>query len=395
MDVSSQLSGRIADVFVDFNDAVKAGQPLARLDQDMFVARVNETKAALAVARANVQVEQAAVERARAAVANAHIAQKIAASESASVQARQGEAEREFQRKAELVRTGTVSERDLGQARTLRDTGVADLRASVEQVELKSQAIAIADAELRMAEANARNAEAVVSQRQATLDQAESDLARTVLRAPIDGVIVKRDLNPGQTVAVSLDARTLFTIVNDLGAMTVHAKIDEADIGSLRVGQVAHFTVDAYPERTFTGGVTQIRKSPEVVQNVVTYTAIVSAPNPQLMLLPGMTATLQIVTSDTGDILKIPNQALHFQPAGAPPIAAGATTLSRSPTPNSALVWVLDKERRPARVAISIGRNDDSSTELVSGPLREAQPLIIGIANSGAGTRPWNIRLGF
>jgi len=241
-----------------------------------------------------------------------------------SVQARQSEAEREFQRKTELIRTGTASERDLGQARTMRDTGVADLRASVEQVELKAEAIAIAEAELRMAEANVKNADAVTSQRQAALAQAELDLARTVLRAPIDGVIIKRDVNPGQTVAVSLDARTLFTIANDLKAMSVHGKIDEADIGRLKVGQVARFTVDAYPDRTFAGRVTQIRKSPELVQNVVTYTAIISAPNPELLLFPGMTAMLRIVVSDTGENPEDPQSGVAI------PAAAGGLGERRS-----------------------------------------------------------------
>ena len=158
-----------------------------------------------------------------------------------------------------------------------------------------------------MAVANLENAEAVIEQKQAAVDQAELDLKRTVVRSPIDGVIVKRDVNPGQTIAVSLEAMTLFKIANNLDSMEVHGKIDEADIGKLKAGQSARFTVDAYPDRTFTGKVLQIRKASEVVQNVVTYTAVISAPNPELLLLPGMTAELRILVSDTGDVLKIPN----------------------------------------------------------------------------------------
>src|SRR5260370_11334521 len=159
-------------------------------------------------------------------------------------------------------------------------------------LKMKAEAIAIAEAEQHMAEANVENAQAVVEQRQAALDQARLDLDRTVLRAPIDGIIIKRDVNPGQTVAVSLEAKTLFKIANDLREMEVHGKIDEADVGQLKGGQTALFTVDAYPDRTFSGQVLQIRKSPEVVQNVVTYTTIVSAPNPDLLLRPGMTPRL-------------------------------------------------------------------------------------------------------
>ena len=135
-------------------------------------------------------------------------------------------------------------------------------------------------------QANVQNAEAVVEQRQAALEQAELDLARTVIRAPIDGVIIKRDVNPGQTVAVTLEAKTLFKIAQDLREMEVRGKIDEADVGRLQVGQTTRFTVDAYPDRIFSGRVLQIRKSPEVVQNVVTYTAIVSAPTPTCCSCP-------------------------------------------------------------------------------------------------------------
>jgi len=295
VDVSSQLSGRIAEVFVSFNDTVTAGRPIAQIDPEIFAARVNEAKAALKVARATAQVQKAALERAAVAMTNAQTAEKLAEDQSAADKVRQDEAEREFLRKFALARTGSGTERDLSQARALRDAGAAGLRASLEQIQMKAEAIAIAEAEKHMAEANLENADAVVEQRQAAVDQAEVDLDRTVLRAPIDGIIIKRDVNPGQTVAVSLEAKTLFKIANDLREMEVHGKIDEADVGQLKVGQTARFNVDAYPDRTFSGRVVQIRKSPEVVQNVVTYTAIVSAPNPELLLLPGMTAQLRIL----------------------------------------------------------------------------------------------------
>jgi HlyD family secretion protein len=395
VDVSSQLSGRIAEVLVDFNDSVKAGQPLARLDQDIFAARVSETRAAVMVAKANLQLTQAAAERAKTAVDNAWTAQRISEAQSAAVQARQSEAEKELQRQADLARTGVVSVRDLGQARATRNAGAADVRASVEQVELKSEAIAMAEAESRMAEANVHNAEAITQQQQATLDQAELDLARTVVRAPIDGMIIKRDINPGQTVAVSLDAKTLFTIANDLRWMAVHGKIDEADVGRLKVGQVAQFSVDAYPDWTFTGRVLQIRKNPEVVQNVVTYTAIVSAPNPDLLLYPGMTATLRIVVSDTEETLKIPNQALRFRPPEAA-LGTGAQIDNATGLPSgSATVWVVDRAGHPAPVTIRTGSSDENDTELRAGPLSEGQPLIIGVASSHTRTGPWGIRLGF
>jgi HlyD family secretion protein len=391
VDVSSQLSGRIAEVFVNFNDAVTAGQPIAQIDQEIFAARVNEARAALRVARATAQVQKAALERAMVAVANAQTAEKLAEDQSAANKARQDEAEREFLRKLALSRTGSGTERDLSQARALRDAGGADLRASLEQIQMKAEAIAIAEAEKHMAEANLENADAVVEQRQAAVDQAEVDLDRTVLRAPIDGIIIKRDVNPGQTVAVSLEAKTLFKIANDLREMEVHGKIDEADVGQLKVGQTAQFTVDAYPDRTFSGQVLQIRKSPEVVQNVVTYTTIVSAPNPDLLLLPGMTAQLRIVVSDARGILKIPSQALRFRPNDASP----PTDHQSANQATSATVWLVGNDGRPKPVTVKPGVTDDNSAELLEGAIAVNQQVIVGIANSQKQRKYFGLRLGF
>lgn len=382
VDVSSQLSGRIADVFVDFNDVVKAGQPLARLDQEIFTARVNEARAALMVAQASIILEQSAAQRAKGAIDSARTAHNIAQSQLVASDARQGEAERDLQRQTVLVRTGAVSDRDFGRARASRDAGAAEMRAAAQQVELKSQAIAMAEAELRMAEARVLNAEAIRDQQQATLSQAELDLARTVLRAPIDGVIIKRDINPGQTVAVSLDAKTLFTIANDLRGMVVHGKIDEADVGQIKVGQDARFTVDAYPDRTFSGRVLQVRKSPEIVQNVVTYTAIISAANPELLLYPGMTALLRIVVADSVASLTIPNEALRFHPPNTMPGA-------------SATVWVVDTSGRPSPVTVDVGAGDDRRTAVRDGKLTEGQALIVGMTDPHSKSGSWGIRLGF
>jgi HlyD family secretion protein len=395
VDVSSQLSGRIAEVFVNFNDAVTAGQPIAQIDQEIFAARVNEAKAALSVARAAAQVAKAALERAKVAVTNAQTAKKLAEAQSAANQARQDEAERELQRKLQLARTGSGTERDLSQVRAVRDAGAADLRASIEQIQMKAEAIAIAEAENLMADANLQNAHAVVEQRQAALDQARLDLDHTVLRAPIDGIIIKRDVNPGQTVAVSLEAKTLFKIANDLRQMEVHGKIDEADVGQLKPGQTAQFTVDAYPDRTFSGQVLQVRKAPEVVQNVVTYTTMISAPNPDLLLLPGMTAQLRIVVSDTGGILKIPSQALRFRPNGAAP-ASGRQSADQVASPKaSATVWLIGDNGRPSPVAVKLGASDDNGAALLDDSLKEGQQVIIGVANSQNRSGYFGVRLGF
>jgi HlyD family secretion protein len=394
VDVSSQLSGRISEVLVNFNDQVKAGQPIARVDPEIFAARVNEAKAVLKVAKATALVQQASVERARAALLNAGLAQKMAEAKATVSQVKLEHAEREFKRKLELARGGNVAERDLTQAQALRDTSTAELRASVEERNMRAEAIAIAEAELRMAEANLVNANAVVEQREAGLQQAEVDLERTVIRAPIDGVILKRDVNPGQTVAVTLEAKTLFKIAQDLREMEVRGKIDEADVGRVQVGQTVRFTVDAYPERVFAGRVMQIRKSPEVTQNVVTYTAVVSAPNPDLLLLPGMTAVLRIAFSDTGETLKIPNQALRFRPSGSGRVV-GKNAASSGTGQSTATVWAIGNDGAPVAVNVALGASDENSTQALKGALHEGQRLIVGVATPQSRTGIFGLRLGF
>ena len=182
---------------------------------------------------------------------------------------------------------------------------------------------------------------------------------------------------------------------NDLREMEVHGKIDEADVGQLKVGQPAQFTVDAYPDRTFIGRVLQVRKSPEVVQNVVTYTTIISAPNPELLLLPGMTAQLRIAVSDTGDILKIPSQALRFRPNGSGPTSGRQSRSQLASSAASATVWLVGDEGRPKPVAVKLGASDDDSTALLESPLVEGQQVIIGVANSKNQRGYFGIRLGF
>ena len=393
--VSSQLSGQVAQVFVNFNDVVKAGEPLAQLDQESFLARVKEERAALKIATATANLQRATVERAKLAVVSASSDQSLTEALAAAAQAKQDEAERELERKTKLASTGSGSERDLSQARAARDSGSAELRAVLEQVKMKAEAVQIAEADVRIAEADLDNAEGVIEQKQAALDQAELDLKHTVLRSPIDGVIISRNVDPGQTIAVSLEASTLFVIANNLNSMEVHGRIDEADIGKLRVGQTARFNVDAYPDRTFAGTVLQIRKASEVVQNVVTYTAIVSADNSERLLLPNMTAELSIAVADTGETLKVPNQALRFHPdttdkAPQPHAPQAATSSPRT----SATVWVVGDDGSPRPITVEVGLSDDKSTQLLKGALVEGQSLIVGVSNSPGPSRFLGIRMG-
>jgi HlyD family secretion protein len=259
-----------------------------------------------------------------------------------------------------------------------------------EQIELKGQAIDIAQAEVAMAEANLINAQAVVEQKQAALDQAEVDRKRTEIRSPIDGVIIKRDVNPGQTVAVTLEAKTLFKIAQDLKEMEVRGRIDEADVGKLKIGQPTIFTVDAYPDRTFEGRVLQIRKAAEVTQNVVTYTAIVSAPNPDVLLLPGMTAVLRIKVSESESSLKVPNQALRMRPSRGK--ATNVEPASNAPARGT--VWVT-VDGAPVPVGVQLGAADENSTQILGGAIHEGQQVIVGVATPRSRAGFLGLRLGF
>jgi HlyD family secretion protein len=177
--------------------------------------------------------------------------------------------------------------------------------------------------------------------------------------------------------------------------MEVHGKIDEADIGKLKAGQTARFSVDAYPDRTFTGKVLQIRKAPETVQNVVTYTAVISAPNPELLLLPGMTAELRILVSDTANVLKIPNQALRFRPELTDFNLERQVEQQGSSAGSKATIWIVGRDGHPAPITVHLGQSDDNSTQLLDGPLTKGQPLIVGMGTPQVRTGFLGLRLGF
>ncbi|HXG02459.1 MAG TPA: efflux RND transporter periplasmic adaptor subunit, partial [Candidatus Binatia bacterium] len=250
---------------------------------------------------------------------------------------------------------------------------------------------------------------AQVKQKEAALRQAEVDLEHTTIRAPVDGVVVSRQVDVGQTVAASLQAPTLFTIAQDLTRMQVDTSVDEADIGRVRLDGPAVFTVDAFPGETFRGRVVQIRKAAQVVQNVVTYTVVVAVDNPQQRLLPGMTANVKLVVADKAEVLKVPNAALRFRPAGADPAepnrvpgsrgrpgperrgprdGASADRRSTPEEQTAGRVWVLGPDGRPRAVPVTLGITDGSATEVVAGELREGQEVIVGTMSAPAPTRP-------
>lgn len=278
--VGSQLSGQIQALKVDFNSEVKEGDELATLDAKTFAAKVAQAKADLAAAQAQILNQQAALQKGEAVLR---------------------QAERATVRQQTLARTGVTSAAAL-------DTATRDAD--------------VARAEIAVAKAQIENAKAVVAQRQAQLEQAQIDLDRTTIRSPIDGTVISRTIDVGQTVAASLQAPELFKIAQDLRRIRIEAQVNEADVGSIAEGNAVEFTVDAYPERRFAGKVTQVRLAAVELNNVVTYTVIIEASNDDRKLFPGMTANAQVESARKDGALRISLDSLRFKPREGTPGAA-------------------------------------------------------------------------
>lgn len=333
VDVSSQLSGRIDEVYVDFNDQVAEGDSLARLDPQRFQSRVEELTAALAIAEAELLSTEAALEGA---------------------QARYEEDERDYLRRKDLSVNGSVSESEVSKALAVKLQSASALKTLTASRAIKKAKIDAAQASLR---------------------QAQIDLDRTDIRSPIAGVVIKRSIEPGQTVAASLSAPELFTIANDLSAIELHARVDEADIGKVEKNQAVTFTVDAYPERSLQGTVTQIRKAPEISQNVVAYSVVIEAANLNELMLPGMTALAEIITARKENVLQIPNAALRFRMPGRllPPEFDQSELSSSQPG-----VWVSRGSGNYKRISLQIGYSDGDFSEIISGDLAAGDQVIVG-----------------
>jgi HlyD family secretion protein len=395
VEVGTELSGQVAELLVDFNDEVKTDQVIARLDQRSFEARVREARAALAISEAGVRMQEAAVERARSGVARAETRRLVFAARTDNARIALAKADRDLERTGGLKQKGAVAASVFEDVQSERDTVAVDLRSAEAEQAVHEQEVAIAHADLLEEEARLANARGIVLQQQAALDLAEIELDRATIRSPIDGVIIGRNIDRGQTLTASL-APVLFKIAHDLGEMEVHAKIDEADIGRIQLGQRAVFSVDSFPHRSFDGTVVQIRKAPEIVRNVVVYTVLIATSNPDLLLLPGMTAVAQIITSKLDGVLKVPNAALRFTPPDGPEGAAGGEVpADEGLAGNPGTVWVLDADGRPSAVRIGTGTGDATATELVSGPLEEGQPVIVAHRTAApGGLRFFGLRLG-
>jgi len=282
VEVGSQVSGQIKEILVDFNTKVSKDQLLAIIDPQSFESRVLQNTADFQVANSNVIVQQANIDRAKANLRRARL---------------------EYERAEPLSSKGTLSISELDTALAAFDSAKADLT---------------------MAEAQLENAHATRDQRQASLKSVEIDLERTKIRSPIDGVVIERAVDQGQTVAASLSSPVLFYIAQDLTDIQIEANVDEADIGNVSEGNEVTFSVDAFPDSEFKGSVNQVRLAPNEANNVVTYTVIITAKNPGRKLLPGMTAIVEIVTGRSENVLRVSNDAIRFKPAADSDLAKKA-----------------------------------------------------------------------
>ena len=354
--VGSQVTGKIQSLHADFNSIVKAGEVVARIDPAVYEARRDQAAATLANA-------QAALTKARVDLA---------------------QRKRELDRVKSLLGQQFVSQNDVDVAATAYEGAQAQIDVSSAQVK----------------------------QAQASLDAAELDLKYTVIRSPVNGIVIARNVEVGQTVTAGFQTPTLFLIALDLTQMQVDTNVSESDIGGIVEGKEASFTVDAYPGEQFRGRVRQVRNAPISVQNVVTYNVVVGVDNRDLRLKPGMTANVSIIVARKEQVLKVPNAALRFTPPkseradgqgagmggdqGAPGSRAALPTVtSGGPPALTKAVWELNPSGDPEPVPIQVGVSDGTATEVVSGKLKEGDAVIVGIELPRSGRNPHALPPGF
>jgi HlyD family secretion protein len=325
VEVGSEVSGTIKNIYVDYNSRVKKGQALAELDRATFEDAVKQNEASYRVALAEMDKAKVALD----------------------------EAKKTYDRMLDLFKKKMIAEQDKDDSETQYQTAKDDVKVALDGVE----------------------------EAKAELESSRVDLNNTVIRSPIDGIVFSRDVNVGQTVAARFQTPVLFRIADDLSKMRVDVDVDEADVGKVKEGQRVRFSVEAFPEETFFGQVIQIRDEPDTSEDVVTYTTLVEIENPDSKLMPGMTATVSIVTAEAKNVLKIPNSALRYRPAvrsGLGSKSANASDLKPSPGKKATFVWVQGTNKKLTPVLIKTGITDSVYTEVLSGDLREGDVIVTG-----------------
>ena len=371
VEVGSQLSGQIVSMQADYNDVVSKGQVLAQLDHSSFKEQVDAAQATLDSARADARTAEARLARASIDVQQIRAQRTVLTARVDNARIAFEMATRETKRKASLFEKGAAPANDVQDSTSRRDAASAALREAEANLEAHSISVEAAMADVTRVAAEVDSARAGIRRLEAQLATASLDLERTSIRSPIDGVVVGRSVTEGQTLASSLEARTLFNIAGDLRHMEIHARVDESDIASIALGQTAAFTVDSFPGRDFKAQVTQIRKAPQVVQNVVTYTVVLSVDNENLALFPGMTVVAKIAVETEPASVSVPLAALRYKPA-ASRLAQGDVQ-----SPPGAVVWVLH-QGDPRPISIVTGADDGARVAIRAGDLKVGDRVLVG-----------------
>jgi HlyD family secretion protein len=388
--VSSQVSGNIKALYADWNSKVKKGELVALIDPQIFQTQVDQAQATVNSAHAASLTAAAQAEKTRADLAGAAAAQKAAEAAVARDRANELNAQAQWQRIDELFRDGIVSQTDHDAAKAAYDAARAQVEADQAQVDAARQSVQSAQAQVRVAESQLASAQAQERQTRAALAQAQVNLDHTRILAPVDGTVVARRMDVGQTVAATLNPPIIFEIAQDLTKMQVDTNVDESDIGSVRMGQQANFTVDAYPGTTFRGTVTDVRKAPISTQNVVTYDVVIGVSNPDLQLFPGMTANARIFTNRVDNALRVPNVVLRLKPSAEVLEQMGLP----APEAGKPHVYVAVAGKLKA-VPVTYGLSDGRYTAIISGDVRAGDRVVsrfITAKTTTGGSQPGAMR---
>ena len=381
VEVGSQVSGKIVKIYVDFNDEVKENQLLAELDDSSFRAQVLQAKANLESARAGQLGNLAQLKNLQASMitAKADIAASEANVKKAEINVK--DAERNYKRIKELFDKKLIAKSELDNAETSRDTAKANLDVSKANLQSSKARIDAINAQIEGQNADLESQKARIAQTEAQLSLAQIDLDRTKIYSPINGVVISRDVDEGQTVAASFQAPKLFTIAQDLKEMQIDTAVDETDIGVVQNGQKVTFTVDAYKNKTFEGEVHQVRLSPNESSSVITYSVMVNVKNPELLLKPGMTANAEILVSEKKGVLRMPQKAIYVKTTEK--MKAEMKEAQKSITASdTVLVWVKnDKSPAPPVLkTVKMGFSNQDYIEVANDALKEGDSVVIGVS---------------
>ena len=379
--VSSQVSGNIKALYADWNSKVKKGQLVALIDPEIFQAQVDQATAVYRSAHSAVLAAQATLEKSKSDLSTANAAEKAAEAVVAKDVSNETNAHAQWQRAEGLVKSGVIAPQDYETARANYDASQAQVTADRAQVEAARQNIQSAQASVAVAQSQLEAAQDTVRQTQAALRQAQINLGHTNIMAPVDGTVVARRMDVGQTVAATLNPPIIFEIAQDLTKMQVDTNVDESDVGHVAKGQQATFIVDSYPDTMFHGTVSDIRKAPIITQNVVTYDVVITVDNSDLKLFPGMTANITIATAKVDDTLKIPNSVLRFRPS---PAVLKAAVLPPAQL-DKQVVYVLAAGKLMA-VPVRFGLSDGKYTAVSSSQLQAGAQVVVRATASGPAT---------